>query len=39
MGEFKEIKIGDMKFNPFSMISKEWMLLTAGNAEKCNTMT
>lgn len=39
MSEFKQISVEDLKFNPFTMINKEWMLITAGNAEKCNTMT
>ncbi|MCI1981685.1 MAG: flavin reductase [Oscillospiraceae bacterium] len=39
MNEFQETAIEDMKFNPFTMINKEWMLVTAGNAEACNTMT
>ena len=25
--------------NPFSLIGDQWMLITAGNGEKCNTMT
>ena len=25
--------------NPFAMIGDQWMLITAGNGEKCNTMT
>lgn len=36
---FKEVKIEDLEFNPFTKIGKEWMLITAGNEEKCNTMT
>ncbi|MCI7813138.1 MAG: flavin reductase [Lachnospiraceae bacterium] len=36
---FKEISIQDLNFNPFSKIGKEWMLITAGNSEHCNTMT
>ena len=36
---FKEVKIEELSFNPFTKISKEWMLITAGNEEKCNTMT
>lgn len=39
MSEFQEITIKDLKFNPFTMINQEWMLLTAGNEQKCNTMT
>lgn len=36
---FKEIKIEELSFNPFTKIAKEWMLITAGDAEKSNTMT
>lgn len=39
MPDFKEVPISELQFNPFTMIGKEWMLITAGNAEKCNTMT
>lgn len=35
----REIDISELSFNPFTKINKEWMLITAGNAEKCNTMT
>lgn len=36
---FKDIKISDLQFNPFSKIGNEWMLITAGDEEKFNTMT
>lgn len=36
---FKEVKIEDLQFNPFTKIGKEWLLITAGNEEKYNTMT
>ena len=36
---FKEISIESLNFNPFEKISKEWMLITAGDEEKSNTMT
>lgn len=36
---FQEIDITKMSFNPFTKIDKEWMLITAGNQTKCNTMT
>lgn len=36
---FKEVKIEELTFNPFTKIGKEWMLITAGNEEKINTMT
>ena len=36
---FKEISIKDLSLNPFTKIGKEWMLITAGNEERFNTMT
>jgi len=36
---FKEIKVEELQFNPFNKIGNEWMLITAGNKEKFNTMT
>ena len=36
---FKEVKAEELQFNPFTKIGKEWMLITAGTEEKCNTMT
>ena len=36
---FKEIKPEELKDNPFDLIGKEWMLITAGDERKCNTMT
>lgn len=36
----KEIKYEDLQLNPMTMIGREWMLITAGNAERgVNTMT
>ncbi len=35
----KEIAFSELKFNPMTMIAKEWMLVTAGNADGYNTMT
>ena len=35
----KEIPIESLEFNPFHKISKEWMLITAGDETKSNTMT
>ena len=35
----KEISAKELQGNPFHMVGKEWMLITAGNEEKCNTMT
>ena len=36
---FREIKIEELQFNPFTKIGKEWLLITAGNEESYNTMT
>lgn len=36
---FQETDIHSLEFNPFDKISKQWMLITAGNEEKSNTMT
>ncbi|MBR4878795.1 MAG: flavin reductase [Clostridia bacterium] len=35
----KEIKAAELNCNPCHLIGKDWMLITAGNEEKCNTMT
>ena len=35
----KEISISELNFNPVTMISNEWMLITAGTEESYNTMT
>jgi flavin reductase (DIM6/NTAB) family NADH-FMN oxidoreductase RutF len=39
MKKFKEIKPEELEFNPFRLIGKDWMLITAGTEEKFNTMT
>lgn len=39
MNEFKEISPDMIRKNPFQMIGKEWMLITAGDENKVNTMT
>ena len=36
---FHEVDLKTMKINPFVMLDDEWALLSAGNAEKYNTMT
>lgn len=36
---FKEKDIHTLQFNPFDKISQQWMLITAGDKEKSNTMT
>ena len=36
----KEISVSELQMNPMDMIAREWMLVTAGNAERgYNTMT
>lgn len=35
----KEVDVKNLEFNPFKKIGSEWMLITAGNEEKFNTMT
>lgn len=35
----KEINYKEMRFNPFNLIGGEWMLVTAGDENSCNTMT
>lgn len=36
---FQKITPKDLDFNVFSAIGDQWMLITAGTAEACNTMT
>lgn len=36
---FKEVNIETLEFNPFTKIGEEWMLITAGDEKKHNTMT
>lgn len=36
---FVKIKPEDLKENPFTLIGKEWFLISAGNSESFNTMT
>lgn len=36
---FKQIDVSSLSFNPFEKIGKEWLLITAGNPERFNTMT
>lgn len=35
----KEIDLKELKFNPMTLIGKEWMLVSAGNEKSFNTMT
>lgn len=39
MTDWKEIKPEELRENTFQMIGKDWMLVTAGNTNKANTMT
>lgn len=39
MHTFQPYPIDLMEFNPFTKIGSEWMLITAGDQEKVNTMT
>lgn len=36
---FHEIPIESLTFNPFTKMSKQWILITAGDRQKSNTMT
>lgn len=36
---FQKVDFDQLDINPFEMIGKNWMLVTAGNEEKVNTMT
>lgn len=39
MKKFIEIKPEELNKSPFQLIGKDWMLITAGDGEKANTMT
>ena len=39
MHSFQEVSIDYMDMNPFKKIGKDWMLVTAGDEEKANSMT
>ena len=39
MHTFQPYPIIQLEMNPFTKIGKEWALVTAGNKQKCNTMT
>ncbi len=39
MNEYKLVAPELLRKNPFQMFGKDWMLITAGNKEKVNTMT
>lgn len=35
----QEVSIENLSFNPFTTISKEWLLVSAGGPDKVNMMT
>ena len=35
---FKAVRIDTLDMNPFTKIGKEWLLITAGTADNCNTI-
>lgn len=39
MNQWKEISPNELTVNPFNKIGKDWMLVTAGDEKKINTMT
>ena len=39
MHQFQPYPVDLLELNPFTKISSEWMLITAGNQEKANAMT
>lgn len=39
MTDFTEISVTDIRSNPFQLIGREWMLITAGTLDAFNTMT
>lgn len=39
MANWKEINVSEWNDNLFDRIGKDWMLISAGNREACNTMT
>lgn len=38
-GKWMQVSAGNLSFNPFTLIDREWMLVTVGNPEHHNTMT
>jgi flavin reductase (DIM6/NTAB) family NADH-FMN oxidoreductase RutF len=39
LNEFSKMKLSDLRLDPVKAIGHEWMLITSGNDQKCNTMT
>ena len=36
---FKQVKIEDLQLNPWQTIGQDWLLVTAGDEQRANTMT
>ena len=36
---FQKVDPKSLNLNPFSAVGDQWMLITAGTTERCNTMT
>ena len=36
---FQQVELKELSLNPFGAIGQDWMLVTAGDAAKANTMT
>lgn len=36
---FEKVELSELKINPFTAIGEDWMLVTAGDESKVNTMT
>lgn len=36
---FRAVDVKELSLNPFAAVGDEWMLITAGTKENCNTMT
>ena len=36
---FREISVEELRENPFTLINKDWMLITAGDENRHNAMT
>ena len=39
MSYFTEVPVTDLRDNPFRLVGREWMLITAGTLDAFNTMT
>lgn len=39
MNKFSKLNLADLQFDPIRRIGHDWMLITAGDENQCNTMT